>query len=105
MHSVFVSGVGAVTRSEGLCQVVNGGAECSFSHGRERLCREAGFSHGLCKGDNEECAAPWFVEIFEEGVVADPYLFEEEDPPFPDLSSLFLCMVCCALHTGSFSSS
>ena len=60
--------VGAVTRPEGLCHVINGGADRSFSQGRERLCREAGFLHGLCKGGDEECAEPWFVEMFEEGV-------------------------------------
>ena len=48
---------------------------------------------------------PWFIEMFEEGAIADPKLFAEEDPPFPDPSSLFLCRVCCALQTGSFSCS
>ena len=46
---------------------------------------------------------PWFIEMFEEGAIADPKLFAEEDPPFPDPSSLFLCRVCRALQTGSLS--
>ena len=85
--------------------MINGGADRSFSQGRERLCREAGFLHGLCKGGDEECAEPWFVEMFEEGVVADTNLFEEEDPHFPAPSSLLMCLVCSALQTGSFSRS
>ena len=85
--------------------MINIGVNRSFSQRRERLCRESGFSHGLCKGGDKECTAPWFVEMFEEGVVVDPNLFEEEDPPFSAPSSLFVCLVCCALQTRSFSRS
>ena len=82
--------------------MINGGANLSFSQGRERLCRESGFLNGLWKGGDEECVLPWFVKMFEEGVIADLNLLQEEDLPFPDPSSLFLCMVCRALQTGSF---
>ena len=85
--------------------MINIGVNRSFSQRRERLCRESGFSHGLCKGGDKECTAPWFVEMFEEGVVVDSNLFEEEDPPFSAPSSLFVCLVCCALQTRSFSRS
>ena len=85
--------------------MINGGANRYFIQGREILCREAGFLHGLCKGGNEECAALWFVENIEEGVVSDPNFFEEEDPPFPAPSSLFVCLVYCSLQKDSFSSS
>ena len=85
--------------------MVNGGADRFFGQVRERLCIETGFLHGLYKCGNGECASPWFVEMFEERVIADPNFFEEEAPPFPVPSFLFLCLVCCALQTGSFSSS
>ena len=42
--------------------------------------------------------------MFEEGVVADSNLFEEEDPPFLDPRLIFVFMVCSALQTGRFSS-
>ena len=42
MPSVVVSAVRAVTSPEGMLQMVNGGADRSFSQGIEILCREAG---------------------------------------------------------------
>ena len=55
--------------------------------------------------DFVEKLARWFVKIFEEGVDADPNVFEEKDPPFTSLSLLFLCLLCRALQTSRFSSS
>lgn len=77
--------------------MINDGVVRSFSQGSERLWKEAGFSHGLGEYSNEECAAAYFVNVFEEMVVADLDLFEELLPPSPAPSSLFLCLVFRAL--------
>ena len=78
--------------------MINGGADRSFSQGREILCREAGLSHGLYKGGDEECTASWFIEVCEVGVVADPDLFEELDNTFSssELALLVSGMTCLA---------
>ena len=70
-----------VTSPEGLCHVVNGDSEFSFSQGDDILVRKACFSHSLGEGREEEGAAPRLTEGLEEGVVFDSEVLEEYFPP------------------------
>ena len=55
-------GIRPVVCPEVLCHVVNGGTDCSFSKGVEKVMREAGFSHGLGEGSEDKVAAPRFFK-------------------------------------------
>ena len=98
------SGIRPVVCPEVLCHVVNGGTDCSFSQGIERVMREAGFSHGLGKGGEVEGTTPSFVEGLEVWVVSNADLFEEEGPALEASSPVFLCLVHRAIQTGKISS-
>ena len=84
--------------------MVNGGADYAFSQGRVRLCREAGFSHGLGESGEEQGLTPWVVEGLEVWVVSNADLFEEEGPALEASSPVFLCLVHRAIQTGKISS-
>ena len=99
------SGIRPVVCPEVLCHVVNGGTDCSFSQGIERVMREAGFSHGLGEGAEEECSTPFVVEILEVWVVVVLDFIEEHNPSFPTSSFVVLCLTCRALSTGRLASS
>ena len=91
-------------RPEGRCHVVNGGTDCAFSQGIERSVREAGLSHRLGEGAEDDCSAPWFVKALEEWVVVVFEFVEETFPSDPRSIPLVLCLTCRALFTGRLTS-
>ena len=57
-------------------------------------------------GANAAMRSVWqhgLSKCLRKGLALIPMFFTEEDPYFPALRLLFLCLVCRALHTGSFS--
>ena len=101
--AVINFGVWPVVRLEGLCHVINGGTDHSFSQGVDISFRKCCFSHCLGECAYEEGADPWF-EGGEIWVVVDVDVREETCPSPPSSSTLVLCCTCRALLTGSFAS-
>ena len=62
---------------EGLCHIVDGSLDCSFSQGDDIIVRKASLLHGLGEGGKEESAAPRLAEGLEVGVVFDSDVLEE----------------------------
>ena len=84
--------------------MIDGGSDCAFSQGAERLPRVAGLSHGLGKGTEEKGPAPRFVESSEVGVIIVFDVFEELDPSVPAPSFVVLCLTSRAFLTGRLAS-
>ena len=81
--SVVDPRVQLVTRSEGLCHIVDGGSDCSFSQVENIIGITSCFLYSLGEGGEEEGVAPMLAKGLDEGVVIDSDISEEYLPPIP----------------------